>query len=216
MKYFFICIFILLFATSSLAVESDSEGVKIYGSIYIYALGGLFHKSDIDNNTKFPLYCGYLVVTNKEIKFVKKTSLPLGLLDRFFDKIIQSGQVVPYQPVNAPYIAIYHDPVPLGTKRFYDEIIDRLQLYHMYIFFVAFEGEPDENYSPEFSETCIYNNKSNPPRECYSGDFSMEPSLLLLPTSNEDKIRAYVDHKTGDIFIQEFNMKTKKWEREKK
>ena len=205
------------FFATSFAHGADAERVSTFDpfpdQFYVFLVSDSIDYSDDDpalyDGVEFPLYAGYVVIKDHTFTFVKKTPLPVGRLAAYFDDIIKTGSVAPVQNIHRPP----YPRVPLTDHVFSIEFHSSMPTKIPGVFFVGFTGEPDENYTPVFEETCVY--RANPKKTCTANDFTIFPSdeYLLIPTSNVVKERrAPLLGPDGETRVERYNPETKAWE----
>jgi hypothetical protein len=128
------------------------------------------------DGVQFPLYCGYATFhPDGTVKFTKKTDLPITRIVEFFDKVEQ-GSV--YIPPYSPYTRVGPDggfvrEITTDDKLF-QEIVEHEMVWNYKLYSAKrdlYDDPPDENFSPRFKETCIFNSQSTPPEFCFKVSF---------------------------------------------
>jgi len=202
-------IVVVLF-TAAVKAGSTAEFALYPDRFYVFLLSDSIELSDDDpklyDGVTFPLYAGYVIAGDGKFEFVKKTHLPVKKLVEYFNDVVEKGSVEPLQNINRPK----SPRVLISDENFVRTLHSSMTTYFMGVFFIGFTGEPDENYTPEFEETCTF--RVEPSHSCGSGDYSVPRDLLLIPTSNVVKERL-IRHGIGrKSEIERYNPTTKKWE----
>ena len=175
------CCFIVYLLTAFLFIDTSSAYGKkndgVFFRRYVVIDGsGLPAMSKealaVYDGVEFPVYCGYVTFyPDRTVTFTKKTELPIIGIVEFFDGV-EKGKVSIWS--YGQFLgAIKRDGEVAQDATTEDELFQDIVLERMRYTYSLFTVErqlynlpPDENFSPKFTETCIFNSKSTPPQRC--------------------------------------------------